>query len=237
MQLHVEPDLSIPFPDDNPVLANFIEKAQAACNTAELLELDMEPTEQDRSTAEKAVYAVAENEEKANKKLVKQDQKPAVYKSVKSILDEYSLRVVDNAMQIRLLVTNKLILDSDSPDDRTRLRALEMLGKITDVGLFTEKSEVTITHRSTEDLVSSIRSKLHRLMHPDDVTDVKAVEVNGEAIDVDAELGLDAKEDNYLFEGSCGWHDTKPGSAQKHLCDYEENGVRMNGPNSNKKLP
>jgi hypothetical protein len=196
MQLHVEPDLSIPFPDDNPVLANFIEKAQAACNTAELLELDMEPTEQDLSTAEKAVYAVAENEEKANKKLVKQDQKPAVYKSVKSILDEYSLRVVDNAMQIRLLVTNKLILDSDSPDDRTRLRALEMLGKITDVGLFTEKSEVTITHRSTEDLVSSIRSKLHRLMHPDDVTDVKAVEVNGESIDVDAELGLDEKEDD-----------------------------------------
>ena len=196
MQLHVEPDLSIPFPDDNPVLANFIEKAQAACNTAELLELDMEPTEQDLSTAEKAVYAVAENEEKANKKLVKQDQKPAVYKSVKSILDEYSLRVVDNAMQIRLLVTNKLILDSDSPDDRTRLRALEMLGKITDVGLFTEKSEVTINHRSTEDLVNSIRNKIHRLMHPDNVTDVRAVEVNGEAIDVDAELGLDAKEDD-----------------------------------------
>lgn len=196
MQLHVEPDLSIPFPDDNPVLANFIEKAQAACNTAELLELDMEPTEQDLSTAENAVYAVAENEEKANKKLVKQDQKPAVYKSVKSILDEYSLRVVDNAMQIRLLVTNKLILDSDSPDDRTRLRALEMLGKITDVGLFTEKSEVTITHRSTEDLVNSIRNKIHRLMHPDDVTDVNAVEVNGETIDVDAELGLDKKEDD-----------------------------------------
>jgi hypothetical protein len=196
MQLHVEPDLSIPFPDDNPVLANFIEKAQAACNTAELLELDMEPTEQDLATAENAVYAVAENEEKANKKLVKQDQKPAVYKSVKSILDEYSLRVVDNAMQIRLLVTNKLILDSDSPDDRTRLRALEMLGKITDVGLFTEKSEVTINHRSTEDLVNSIRSKIHRLMHPDSVTDVKAVEVNGETIDVDAELGLDEKKDD-----------------------------------------
>jgi hypothetical protein len=207
MQLHVEPDLSIPFPDDNPVLANFIEKAQAACNTAELLELDMEPTEQDLSTAEKAVYAVAENEEKANKKLVKQDQKPAVYKSVKSILDEYSLRVVDNAMQIRLLVTNKLILASESPDDRTSLRALEMLGKITDVGLFTEKSEVTITHRSTEDLVSSIRNKIHRLMHPDDVTDVKAVEVNGEAINVDEELGLD-KESHTTEEGAIYDDDT-----------------------------
>ena len=222
MQLHVEPDLSIPFPDDNPVLANFIEKAQAACNTAELLELDMEPTEQDLSTAEKAVYAVAENEEKANKKLAKQDQKPAVYKSVKSILDEYSLRVVDNAMQIRLLVTNKLILDSDSPDDRTRLRALEMLGKITDVGLFTEKSEVTINHRSTEDLVNSIRSKIHKLMHPDNVTDVKAVEVNGEAIDVDAELGLDEKEDDGINDADFEIKEevqevqNTPGAAEKH---------------------
>jgi hypothetical protein len=214
MQLHVEPDLSIPFPDDNPVLANFIEKAQAACNTAELLELDMEPTEQDLSTAENAVYAVAENEEKANKKLAKQDQKPAVYKSVKSILDEYSLRVVDNAMQIRLLVTNKLILDSDSPDDRTRLRALEMLGKITDVGLFTEKSEVTITHRSTEDLVNSIRSKIHKLMHPQDVTDVTAVEVNGEAIDVDAELGLDEKEDDGINDADFEIQNTT-GTAEK----------------------
>jgi hypothetical protein len=191
MQLHIEPDLAIPFPDDNPVLANFIEKAQAACNTAALLELDTTPSEEDRLEAEQAVYKVAENEDKANKQLAKKDQKPAVYKSVKGILDEYSLRVVDNAMQIRLLVTNKLILDSESPDDRTRLRALEMLGKITDVGLFTEKSEVTINHRSTADLVDSIRNKIHRLMHPDDVTDVKAVEVNGEAIDVDKELGLD----------------------------------------------
>ena len=191
MQLHIEPDLAIPFPDDNPVLANFIEKAQAACNTAALLELDTEPTEEDQAVAEKAVYAVAENEEKANKQLAKKTQTPAVYKSVKSILDEYSLRVVDNAMQIRLLVTNKLILDSESPDDRTRLRALEMLGKITDVGLFTEKSEVTINHRSTADLVDSIRNKIHRLMHPEDVTEVKAVEVNGESIDVDKELGLE----------------------------------------------
>jgi FtsZ-binding cell division protein ZapB len=191
MQLHIEPDLAIPFPDDNPVLANFIEKAQAACNTAELLELDTEPTEEDKLAAEKSVYAVAENEEKANKQLAKKQHTPATYKHVKSILDEYSLRVVDNAMQIRLLVTNKLIIDSDSPDDRTRLRALEMLGKITDVGLFTEKSEVTITHRSTADLVDSIRNKLHKLMHPEDVTDVKAVEVNGTAIDVDKELGLE----------------------------------------------
>jgi len=191
MQIHVEPDLAIPFPEDNPVLANFIEKAQAACNSAELLGLDMTPTEKDKEVAEQTTYAIASNEEKANKKLVKKDLKPAAYGEVKKVLDEYSTRVVENAMQIRLLVTNKLILDSDSPDDRTRLRALELLGKITDVGLFTEKSEVTINNRSTQDLLESVRAKIQRLMHPVDVEDVKEVKVNGETIDLDAELGPD----------------------------------------------
>jgi hypothetical protein len=191
MQLHVEPDLAIPFPEDNPVLANFIEKAQAACNSAELLGLDMTPTEKDKEVAEKTTYAIAQNEEKANKKLVKKDLKPAAYGEVKKVLDEYSTRVVENAMQIRLLVTNKLILDSDSPDDRTRLRALELLGKITDVGLFTEKSEVTINNRSTQDLLESVRAKIQRLMHPVDIENVKEVKVNGETINLDEELGPD----------------------------------------------
>ena len=76
-------------------------------------------------------------------------------------------------------------------DAKIRIRALELLGKITDVGLFTEKSEVTVNHRSTEDLVNSIRSKIQRLMHPKDVEDAKIVEVNGETVDLDKELGLD----------------------------------------------
>jgi len=191
MQIHVEPDLAIPFPEDNPVLANFIEKAQAACNSAELLGLDTTPTEKDLAVAEQAVYKVAENENKNSKKLAKVQHTPATYKSVRGILDEYSLRVVDNALQIRLLVTNKLILASESEDDRTKMRALELLGKITDVGLFTEKSEVTINNRSTKDLVDSVRAKIQRLMHPVDIEDVKEVKVNGETVDLDAELGAD----------------------------------------------
>lgn len=194
MQLHVEPDLAIQMPFENLPLKDFREKAIAACNSAEFLGLDMTPSEKDKEEAEQAAYAVAENEEKANKKLVKKDMRPASYGEVKKVLDEFSVRVVDNAMQIRLLVTNKLIIDSDSPDDRTRLRALELLGKITDVGLFTEKSEVTINNRSTQDLLQSVRAKIQRLMHPVDVEDVKEVKVNGETIDLDAELGIDEPE-------------------------------------------
>ena len=88
-------------------------------------------------------------------------------------------------MQIRHLVTNKLLLETDNPDPRVRIRALELLGKISDVGLFAEKSEVTVTHQSTDDLREKLRMKLTRLVNPED-----AVVIDGKSIDVDEELGL-----------------------------------------------
>lgn len=193
MQLHIEPDFSIPFPEDNPVLANFIEKAQAACRTAELLELDTQPTEDEKASAENAVYQIAADPEKGTKKVIKASQKmtPAVYKTVDGILKEYSHRVVENAMQIRLLVTNKLLIESEDEDPKIRLRALELLGKITDVGLFTEKSEVTINHRSSQELVNNLRAKILKLQYPEGVEDVNQVKLGEDIIDVDAELGLE----------------------------------------------
>jgi len=187
MQLQVEPDLTIPFPEDNPVLANFREKAEAACKTAELLGIDVTPSEEDLALAEKAVYALAEDEEHANKKLTNKSspiKKPATYYAVNDILKEFSVKVVENATQIRLLVTNNLILETANEDPKIRIRALELLGKITDVGLFTEKSEVTINHRSNKELVESLRSKIHKLMTPENVEDVKEVKVNGQTVDL-----------------------------------------------------
>jgi hypothetical protein len=82
------------------------------------------------------------------------------------------------------LVTNNLILETANEDPKIRIRALELLGKITDVGLFTEKSEVTINHRSNKELVESLRSKIHKLMTPENVEDVKEVTVNGQTVDL-----------------------------------------------------
>jgi len=109
---------------------------------------------------------------------------------VNGILKEFSTKVVENATQIRLLVTNKLLLESENEDPKIRIRALELLGKITDVGLFTEKSEVTINHRSNQELMDSLRAKIHKLMAPTEVEDVKTIKVNGETINLDAELGV-----------------------------------------------
>jgi hypothetical protein len=86
-------------------------------------------------------------------------------------------------------VTNKLIEETENPDPRIRIRALELLGKVSDVGLFAEKSEVTITHQTSDDLKEKLREKLARLVNPDVVED--AIMIDGEIIDVDKELGLD----------------------------------------------
>jgi hypothetical protein len=87
------------------------------------------------------------------------------------------------------MVTNRLLEESQNPDPRIRIRALELLGKHSDVGLFTDRSEVTITHQSTDELKARLRSKLQRLIQkPDLATD--AVEIGGDVIDVDAEMGL-----------------------------------------------
>jgi hypothetical protein len=192
-QINVEPDLAIPFPEDNPVLANFRERAEAACRTAELLELDVTATDEDMAVAETIVYEVAKNEDQVNTKITtkKASQiRPATYYAVNDILKEFSTKVVENATQIRLLVTNKLLLESVNEDPKIRIRALELLGKITDVGLFTEKSEVTINHRSNQELMDSLRAKIHKLMAPTEVEDVKTIKVNGETVDLDAELGV-----------------------------------------------
>lgn len=196
MTIICNPDAGIPMPPDNLPFADFKERAAAACTTAELLGIDMTPTDEDLEVAESIVNGLALNEDKTAKKLNAKGApaiRPATYGMVDSIMKEFAVRVVDNAAHIRLVVTNKLLLETENEDPKIRLRALELLGKITDVGLFTEKTEVTITHRSTEDLKNRLREKLHKMMHPQGVEDVKTINVNGETVDLDKEMGLDTE--------------------------------------------
>jgi hypothetical protein len=107
-------------------------------------------------------------------------------------LSEWGRSVVDSAVTVRHLVTNKLVTETENPDPRVRLKALELLGKISDVGLFVEKSEVTITHQTTDDLKEKLRSKLQKLTRAHAEAPIEdAVLIEGQTIDVDKELGFD----------------------------------------------
>jgi hypothetical protein len=54
------------------------------------------------------------------------------------------------------------------------------------VGLFAEKTEITVTHQTTDDIKDRLRSKLTRLINPG-LED--AVVINGDVVDLNEELG------------------------------------------------
>ena len=195
MTLTIDPELGVPLNEgeSNPDLKNQVE---AASNTAlELAELglDITPTKEDKDVAAKLAVAYADNPEKTSKKASHKNIStltPASLVLTNSILQEFGHSVAESATQIRHLVTNKLRLESENADPRIRMRALELLGKISDVVLFAEKSEVTITHQSTEDLREKLRSKLEKLVNPVEIDEAVVIEHEelGQ-IDLDEELG------------------------------------------------
>ena len=198
MTLRIEPELGVPLADDIPNV-DLKERAEAACNTAlKLAEhgLDLEPTVEDEDAAAKLVLAYADNPEKTSKKVTAKKAAtltPASIVLTNNILQEFGHSVAESATQIRYLVTNKLLLESENADPRIRIRALELLGKISDVGLFAEKSEVTVTHQSTEDLRNKLRGKLEKLVQPVEIEEVdyEDVVLDGEALNLEEELGVD----------------------------------------------
>lgn len=172
------------------------ERAEAACRSMELLQdhgLEV-PTEtsEDKEVAAALTSAYAVNPQATSQKANNVNTSamtPASLQNVRAYLDEYGRAVVNHAIELRHTVTNRLIEESQNPDPRIRIRALELMGKISDVGLFTDRTEVTITHQTTDELRLKLRAKLQRLVNPPVIQDVEVV-LGGDIIDVDAELGL-----------------------------------------------
>jgi DNA integrity scanning protein DisA with diadenylate cyclase activity len=100
--------------------------------------------------------------------------KPGTAIKLGAILEEYDMEIAKSSAQLRTVATNKLIELIDDPDPKVRLKAVEMIGKIADVGLFAERTEITITHKTTEDLENELMGVLK------DYIDVDAKEIKEE---------------------------------------------------------
>jgi hypothetical protein len=191
MALVLTPDQGVPLTPQQGVI-DLHERVRAVSCTADILAghgYELEETSQEaQDIAAALATSYAANPETTSKQVTTQRAAalpPASLIETRRILDEFGSAVVRHSIEIRHLVTNKLLLESENPDPRVRIRALELLGKITDVGLFTERSEVTITHQSTEDLRKTLREKFNRILNKD-VQDAVVID----DIDVDKELGI-----------------------------------------------
>ena len=160
-----------PFSSRPPDFTTLRARLDAANKTLEYLGEDVVVTDEAQASARKLLSV-------ENKSVSPADlSDPATIVHVRNLLSEYDKQIVYDAVQLRNFVTNKLIAEASNPDARIRMKSLELLGKIGDVGLFTERSEVTIRQRPTEEIERMLREKLMKVIDADPVTPVlKATE-------------------------------------------------------------
>lgn len=159
-------------PADVPIdkVKNALKKARIACNTArsmypEMFEegSDVEISESDKEEAREFMKDID------NPAKVPTTQKPLVH--LHYMLAEYDHKVIENAVQLRTFATNKILEEVNNSDPKVRLRALELIGKMPEVGLFTDKKEIVIKHKSVEELEEQLREKFAKVLEGDFIVD------------------------------------------------------------------
>jgi hypothetical protein len=155
-------------------------KARAAVNAANLLDIvgykdEPEDMEFVQAITHNALRRSAQGKEVPSEEVNAAISTPASALFVERILTAYDMEVVKDAKRLRHFVTNKLIVETENVDARIRMRALELLGKVSDVGLFTERTEITVNNRSTVELETSLRDKLRKLMDVSGAEDAKII--------------------------------------------------------------
>ncbi len=168
MALALVPEFGIEIPEHLSYM-DLRARAEAACETIKELEahgLEINPTEEDNDVAATLLTSYAEDMEKTSKTVTHtrtSEMTPAALLQTNAILKEFGQLIATHAAEVRNTVVNKLILETENPDGRIRIRALELLGKMTDVGLFTERKEITVTHQNADELREKLREKLEVL--------------------------------------------------------------------------
>lgn len=151
-------DYDIPFADYPPKFEDVRDRVQAAMNALTLLDVEVAVTDAD---ADEARTMFLTDRPPTNEQLAH----PESVVHLHAMLTAYDHMVIQSAAQLRTYITNKLLEETASPTASIRIKALELLGKISDVGLFTEKTEVTLRHRPTEELEQMLREKLERVIN------------------------------------------------------------------------
>ena len=88
---------------------------------------------------------------------------------IERLLETLGFQPYKNVEEARNYIVNRLIELSASKDEKSALRALELLGKHHDIGLFTERSEVHVHRTTSVDIEASIRERIRRISHAETV--------------------------------------------------------------------
>lgn len=169
----------IPYATAPEEAQNFHDSVVVAANTADLLSELGASIEVDTDDIDKTVELF-----KSRKKATKELQQPNTAFAASLFLKTYANRVAADAAEVRSAISAKLMEIANCGDPRYELKALELLGKHSDIGLFTERSEITITHKSSDDLESAIKERIKRILN------AEIIDVTPIADSLEEELGV-----------------------------------------------
>jgi len=129
--------------------------------------------QQQTQAARKAFNTVTTNADTTEQKASLAELKtPAAVRHLTGMLAAYDWQFIDMAQQLRGYTVAKLLEETKSPNANIRLKALGLLGKVTEVGLFTEQIEVKKVEMSDAEVEQRIKDKLAKFMGVIDVVDV-----------------------------------------------------------------
>lgn len=167
LEVGFEPEvLGMPVDDFTPI---------GKVGASDMLDAQMETTEwlrsigasDDSDTATASQQALARDAFKAMtstpasaKEAISKVTQPAAVRQIVGMLASYDWAFVEQAQQLRSMAVAKIVEETEHPDARIRLKALELLGRVTEVGLFTDRIEVKKTDMTDQDLDARIKEKL-----------------------------------------------------------------------------
>jgi hypothetical protein len=118
--------------------------------------------------------ALTRQDPDAKSKLLQLDL-PEEIKAAVGMVTAYQWKFVEQAENLRSMSVAKIVKETEHPDARIRLKALEMLGKVTEVALFTDRIAVKSEDVTDEELDARIKEKLGKYMGVVDVVDAEEV--------------------------------------------------------------
>ena len=122
----------------------------------------------EQKSAREAFNAVVTQDEASHHKLATIET-PAAVRHLVGMLTAYDWEFVQQAKELRGYTVAKLVEESQNPNANIRLKALGLLGKVTEVGLFTDKIEVKKTDLTEDEIDKKLKEQLAKFMGVTDV--------------------------------------------------------------------
>ncbi len=117
---------------------------------------------------------------------------PAAVQHLVGMLSAYDWEFVERAKELRGYAVAKILEETNHPTASVRLKALALLGKVTEVGLFTDKIEVKKSDLTDDELDARIKEKLGKMAKIVEITEVQDVVVKDLTAEADEQADTES---------------------------------------------